>query len=1257
MGITDEAKEIKGEGLVPPRVFKYLLQGDGARGEPRDRLDVLDMNFRRKDLVTRPVVRDEFNNHRFLVFEDRAGLRRWRDHLPAEQRCFHEVIFGWQPQRIKIDIDAPAHKLDALSDATLNACLGEEVPAAALDAYVESILSDEGATPATTARTEGVPDDLKVARDRKMRRILECVIDTLLDELYAAYYMIENVTATRRQVVVAESCGNSPHGWKYSYHVLIAPYALPDNTEARELTARVLESLPEPIRPFIDAGVNKSIQNFRLGGCTKAGETRFKTVSEDTARRLGTMVMGVDETMIVADATLIVLPRTFTTGALDARGGGRGIPIANEIVRLAVKAAESVTDGHTLRCVRGALLVFERERPTMCAICSEMHHHDNTLMITLEAVEAGHEGAWPGPGPVPHRLVEHCRHAPGKGRTVAEIECPLTVTAIRAPQRRLKKDDTPMAHDVAGRILAIKEGKVDPHAACASAFEQLHDARKTVYSEPSMRTFENVATLAIRAQMGLGKTRELCTHIDTNFPKDGVQTPVIRFVTFRQTFSASLKRDGLFPDFELYSDHTGDLDAVRFPRLIVQVESLHRLHMPANPEPVDLVVLDEVESILAQFNSGLHKHFASAFAMFRWLMQTARHVICMDANLGDRTFRILELLRADKPVHFHWNKFERAAGDKYLFTGDKAVWLERLCAAVRAGCKIAVPSNSLAEAKALEQLIRTDFPDREVGLYSSETLPSERARHFADVHEYWSRLDVLIYTPTVSAGVSYEEEHFDCLFGYFTDTSCDVETCRQMLGRVRNLRSKEHFIYLQGTGNNLPTTVDDIRKLINDKRAGLYRTVSDSALQFEYTPSGDIRYYESSYFYLWMETVRVENLSKNTFVRRFIDQVADTGAQTDILATDSTKADLAALLGREQETKQDLKMAHERAVADAAEIGAEEAAEIRDEMQRQADVLEPRRLSLERWNIEETYDWHGRPMNGEFVGNYGKADVKRVYKNLIQITSQPTVARALQEMREREQAHYQFAMETRTPDLGYVNEGRDLQRDKTTYVFQSHFFAIWMLRLCGFVCITDKTWIVATVLDARLRAGLAVLDKAARAIAFEFQTRTPFLLRWRTEPNEQKFISALLRFMNPVFRAMYGLEVKRTTKRAGGDAYYLSHTRTGRLFVFSDEPEPDAMPHGALPKPHIPSRLTPPEVNRAACFLDEAYIHQLTTARPDDEQPGAVAPGNDWQQRIDDHPDENDPVPKNNARPRAYVPASAAGTVDFLDLAYSAAHI
>ncbi len=57
--------------------------------------------------------------------------------------------------------------------------------------------------------------------------------------------------------------------------------------------------------------------------------------------------------------------------------------------------------------------------------------------------------------------------------------------------------------------------------------------------------------------------------------------------------------------------------------------------------------------------------------------------------------------------------------------------------------------------------------------------------------------DVLIYSPTITAGVSIEVEHYDVLFGIFTDKSCNAYNAAQMLGRVRNISTNSVHLHVQ----------------------------------------------------------------------------------------------------------------------------------------------------------------------------------------------------------------------------------------------------------------------------------------------------------------------------------------------------------------------------------------------------------------------------------------------------------------------------
>jgi len=1237
--------------------FTYLTKRDiGATGAAARSVE---SEYDRAALMTCPVIRDE-RRGRFIVFKNRAELLGTYMRMAPSERAWHEVIFGWQAQRLKFDIDAPAHKLAQISPeviaAGLQAAPGRWAPRPDLDAEVAALFDDAN-------------DDVNDDADCKMATptaataavaVMNLLIEAVLAELMSAYSYSGAAEISPSRLDLAVSCSSGPDGvgpdgprHKYSYHLLVLPYAVSNCSEAQEFTARVIEALPPSVRPLVDAAVNRRTQNFRMELSTKPGTGRMKAASAEVATTFGTACgLGPSDLFVVAGPGARILPEVYSKVQMAPRPAAGALSPA--VIDAVLEIAAEAIGAFELSEVRGTLLSFRRRAPSYCRHCSEVHHKDNSLLIAISAADSIDGAA--DDAPISCRVLERCRQAPGRSTELGTVR--ITAGELRAadpnrPQRMRnaeKADKGAAERALNSHIAAVRahlkgepahlKGEPahlkgerahlkgerarthDPHAAAASQFEATPEARCTRYSEPAMCDYELVPTLAICAQMKLGKTKALRRYIDRYFPVEGIDPPVIRFVTFRQTFSRALQ--DAFPDFTLYSDVPAGvaLGAVQCPRLIVQVESLHRLPAPRGADAtVDLLILDEVESILAQFNSGLHRNFSAAFAMFQWMMANARHVVVMDANLSDRTWAVLASMRPQSPPHFHWNQFQRAAGDQYLFTTDLGAWLARLTVELTAGRRVVIPTNSLAEARAIEADVRSKFPDRAITLYSSEMAPSERARHFAAVHEYWGKLDVLIYTPTCSAGVSFELAHFDVLFGLFTDKSCDVETCRQMLGRVRNLGRREHFICFQASRlastqhGGLPETIADIRARITDKRCSLFRNEAAgpfAALGFEYDLEGMPGFYETKYFQLWLETTRMENLSKNSFVRRFIDQTADSGADiagwprpagTDgaaaadgaaALVDAATVAENSQLVVAHRAVRTTQRAEQFAAVAAAAELQSDEVEDVRIALSVGADVSADLRRAYEKWHLRAAYDWQGRPIDATFVEKYSASGARRVYRNLGVAVSGATIRESLKRAAAAEAMKYALAMEIRTDRTAAAIEGRDLLRDRSYYTSFGLLLALWMLSACGFEDFLDIRYVHKWELESRLRQLLPVLElQGARALAEFEEIRAADFSRLRREDDPFRFISAVLRFINSILRAAFGAQVSRLPAAAGGDAYYVAWSPVGELFMLT----PQGAANANDPRPHIVSMLRPPiadatMVAARALFMDRVYYEE-----------------------------------------------------------------
>ena len=121
-------------------------------------------------------------------------------------------------------------------------------------------------------------------------------------------------------------------------------------------------------------------------------------------------------------------------------------------------------------------------------------------------------------------------------------------------------------------------------------------------------------------------------------------------------------------------------------------------------------------------------------------------------------------------------------------------WLNELKINIINGKKIAVPMASNNKAKDLYSKLKVDFPEKNIILIHKETSDEDKLSKLLKVNETWINYDIVIYTPTVCMGVSFDPEHFDSIFAYGCHNSLGAQEFCQMLHRVRNIR--ENTIYI-----------------------------------------------------------------------------------------------------------------------------------------------------------------------------------------------------------------------------------------------------------------------------------------------------------------------------------------------------------------------------------------------------------------------------------------------------------------------------
>ena len=304
-----------------------------------------------------------------------------------------------------------------------------------------------------------------------------------------------------------------------------------------------------------------------------------------------------------------------------------------------------------------------------------------------------------------------------------------------------------------------------------------------IYCEQYCRPLKPIDTV-LRSHLGTGKSTAICDFIKKN--NYGSIVCITQRVMFAQFICADFKKAQ--PEFKLYKD-VAKGDRPKEPFIVCQLESLSTIR-----DSFELVIFDESESNFAQFNSQTMKqNFDLICECFENIMRKAKVVLCADAFVTNRTLCLMKLLRphteklyiqndyqpykrvctrvgkTDKQVTAFFDKFqEDHPNDKnIIMTGS---------------CKNSI--NLFAKTRGKTILINS---------YSSDSY----ATKLQNVNEFWGDARNVIYTPSITVGVSYDPkdtgQQFDNLIMHFTAFSCTVRDMFQ--GSLRARKIKNNIMY------------------------------------------------------------------------------------------------------------------------------------------------------------------------------------------------------------------------------------------------------------------------------------------------------------------------------------------------------------------------------------------------------------------------------------------------------------------------------
>jgi hypothetical protein len=222
-------------------------------------------------------------------------------------------------------------------------------------------------------------------------------------------------------------------------------------------------------------------------------------------------------------------------------------------------------------------------------------------------------------------------------------------------------------------------------------------------------------------------------------------------------------------------------------RIVCQVESLHKL---PDRNDYDLLVLDEIESILSQLSSStLRGKRMVTYMKLESLIRNAGQILLFDAYLTPRTINLLKDFKLDFKLvinSFRTQEYTMITHDMNERAGMRGYFIDRFISSmiqsIQSGKRIFVVSSSLKKAETIFDAL-SKLENKKIGIHSSQT----KASLDGDVHKLWAK-DAMIITSSVTVGIDHTLEWFDEIWMYAGAGGPKVHDIFQGASRIRNLK-------------------------------------------------------------------------------------------------------------------------------------------------------------------------------------------------------------------------------------------------------------------------------------------------------------------------------------------------------------------------------------------------------------------------------------------------------------------------------------
>ncbi|KAF9536637.1 hypothetical protein EC957_010258 [Mortierella hygrophila] len=620
-------------------------------------------------------------------------------------------------------------------------------------------------------------------------------------------------------------------------------------------------------------------------------------------------------------------------------------------------------------------------------------------------------------------------------------------------------------------------------------------------------------SLIIRCDTGGGKTRYTEALVKAN---NGC-----KFVAVSCRRTQGSTQQARLENFNSYQDVPG---VIACNKIAIQAESLYRLDMKFYAENT-IVILDELSSLIKQMCSDKtmgNKHGLNLL-FFEMLIRTASRVICLDADVTDAEVDIMKSLRSD--FHVTNNTFQQQKDDTVVLFDSLDMLVIKVQELLKDRKRIWISTTMSAErAEALHNTLTA--AGRNGMCITKDTQECEKQDASKNINDIMTDLDYFIHTPTISVGVDYNIiDHVDYVVGIFsTHSEVDVETCIQMMRRVRHNKEKTYLIHADATTNKkLPATAQEVKGWLCNQLKHITGEIKGTPLlRLIFNDEKELKVPDYLYHRMYCHVTAMKNLSINNFRLRLIEKMTRAGCV--VIGEEGRPPKNHPVITSLRQEEEAIASAACQQIADADPVDEDE---IRTLLERKdCDLSAAQKASIQKYKLMRVFDVKSHnTVTADWVKTYDNKHEKDVYTNLVALSARtgPSLKACLDKVQLDENILLDYSLRDATSAKAHSK----LERSQ----FVKLECAVDILTACGFNATFATNEVSTEDLKERINMIWRDLENKMSHICNGLKKPRPTHNNWTFE-NKLKFLCTVL-------NEVLGVKIISANKRR--TRYHLKH--------------------------------------------------------------------------------------------------------------------